>query len=125
MLPRTAGSSASKMPTRSNSQFMLPSVFGWISELIGSFWPDLPAEALGQALAGDGAGARLAKASRCVGGDRELRVHVEVALRVHREDREGVALVLVLGAEPVRVGHAHHARHLLDAAQVARSAAAR
>jgi hypothetical protein len=39
VLPRTAGSSASRMPTRSNSQFRLPSVLGWISELIGSFWP--------------------------------------------------------------------------------------
>ena len=27
------------MPTRSNSQFRLPSVLGWISELMGSFCP--------------------------------------------------------------------------------------
>ena len=39
VLPRTAGSSASSIPTRSNSQLRLPSAFGWISELIGSFWP--------------------------------------------------------------------------------------
>ena len=39
VLPRTAGSSASMRPTRSNSQFRLPSAFVWISELIGSFWP--------------------------------------------------------------------------------------
>ena len=36
---RTAGSSASNTPTRSNSQFRLPSLFAWISEAMGSFWP--------------------------------------------------------------------------------------
>ena len=39
MLARVAGSSASRMPTRSNSQSRLPSVREWISELSGSFWP--------------------------------------------------------------------------------------
>src|SRR3546814_19179791 len=32
--------------------------------------------------------------------------------------REGIGLVLVLGPEPVRGGHAHDPRHLLDPAQV-------
>jgi hypothetical protein len=31
---------------------------------------------------------------------------------------EGVALVLVLGAEPVGLGHGHHTRYLLDTAQI-------
>ena len=39
VLARTAGSSASIVPTRSNSQLRLPSARGWISELIGSFCP--------------------------------------------------------------------------------------
>ena len=39
VLASAAGSSASRMPTRSNSQFRPPSLFAWISELIGSFCP--------------------------------------------------------------------------------------
>jgi hypothetical protein len=39
VLARTAGSSASSVPTRSNSQAREPSVLAWISELIGSFCP--------------------------------------------------------------------------------------
>jgi hypothetical protein len=79
--------------------------------------PELPAIALHQADAGDGAGARPAEGLALLGGNRELGVHVEVALRFHRESREGVALVLVLGAEPLGVGHADHAGHLLDLAR--------
>ena len=39
----------------------------WISEAIGSFWPTFQPIAVDEALARDGAGARLAKASRCAG----------------------------------------------------------
>ena len=125
MLPRAAGSSASRMPTRSNSQFRLPSALRVDLRADRELLADLPAVALDQADAGDGAGARLAKASRWLGRDDELGVHVEVARGIHREDREGVALVLVLGAEPLGVGHADHARHLLDLRQVGAWAAAR
>src|SRR6266850_2984826 len=48
----------------------------------------------------------------------ELVVHVQVAGGVDGEDGERVALVLVLGAEPVGVGDAHHARHALDPRRV-------
>src|SRR5438094_599463 len=79
---------------------------------------DLPAIAVGQPLAGDGARTRLDERLALRRRDLELGVHVEVAGGIDHEDGEGVALVLVLGAEPVRVRHAHHTRHALDPRRV-------
>ena len=53
------------MPTRSNSQFMLPSVLGWISELIGSFWPTRHPKRSARRLPATAPVRVLAKASRC------------------------------------------------------------
>ncbi len=67
MLPRTAGSSASMMPTRSNSQVMLPSVLGWISELIGSFCPTFQPKRSASRLPATAPVRVRAKVSRCGG----------------------------------------------------------
>ena len=107
------------MPTRSNSQFMVPSVLAWISELIGSFWPIFHPKRCDEPASGERAGPRPSEGLALRRVDGEFRIHVEVARGIHGEHREGVALVLVLGPEPVGVRHADHARDLLDPAQIA------
>ena len=58
------------------------------------------------------------KAAALVGRDGELGVHGQVARGIHGEHRKGVALVLVLRAEPLGMGHPDHAGHLLDLTEV-------
>ena len=90
--------------------------WAWISELIGSVCPIFQPKRSTRRTPAT-APVRVAREGLALRGrDGELRVHREIALGIHREDGKGVALVLVLGAEPVGVGDAHHARHLLDAA---------
>src|SRR5882724_4182623 len=77
-----------------------------------------PSVAVDQPLAGDGARARLDERLALRRRDLEFGIHVEVARGLDGEHGERVALVLIPGAEPVRVRHAHHARHALDAWRV-------
>ena len=67
VLPRTAGSSASMMPTRSNSQFRSPSARAWISELMGSFWPTRQPKRSTRRRPATAPVRVAAKASRCAG----------------------------------------------------------
>ncbi len=84
----------------------------------GQLLADFPAVAVDQSLAGDRPRARLDEGLALRRRDLELAVHVQVAGGVDGEDGERVALVLVLGAEPVGVGDAHHARHAFDPRRV-------
>ena len=81
--------------------------------------PDLPAEALGEVLADQAAGAGRLEGLVGALGQLDLGIGGREAVSVHRELREEVARVAIDPAEPLQLAGPRDAVHVLDLALVA------